>query len=66
MKRFPQMVAFDPPLGHMGQFLENRVMGNLSPEERREWRFAEAQAVAAGTFFFAWPHHCAVGIKSQG
>ncbi len=63
VKMFPQMVAFDPPLGHMGQFLENRIIGNMSPEEREEWQVAEAQAMAEGTFFYAWPHHCAVGTS---
>jgi SAM-dependent methyltransferase len=65
VKMFPQMAVFDPPLGHMGQFLQNRVLGNLSREEQEEYRVAETQAVAEGTFCYAWPHNCAVGTKPE-
>jgi hypothetical protein len=48
------------------QFLQNRLLPTLSPEEAQEWQRARAQAEAEGTFFLAWPHHCAVGTKPSG
>jgi len=35
----------------------------VDAEEAAEWREAVAPAKAAGTFFLASPHHCAVGTK---
>jgi hypothetical protein len=59
----PQMALFAPPLGHMNQFLQGWVLSKLNREEQEEYRVAETQAVAEDAFFFAWPHHCAVGTK---
>ncbi len=63
VKIYPQIAPFPSPYGVMGQFLQNRVLANLNVQEQEEWREAEAQAVAEGSFYFAWPHHCAVGKK---
>ena len=64
VKALPQIAPFHWPYGVMGQFLQSRMLAaNLSHEEQREWREAEESAVAQGDFFFAWPHHCAVGTK---
>jgi ubiquinone/menaquinone biosynthesis C-methylase UbiE len=63
IKMFPQLATFESPFGSMGQFLQNRVLRNLSPEEQKAWRVAESRAAAEGTLFFAWPHHCVVGTK---
>jgi hypothetical protein len=35
----------------------------LTQEEAQQWQSARVQAEAEGTFFMAWPHHCAVGTK---
>lgn len=63
VKMLPQMALFAPPLGHMNQFLQGWVLSKLNREEQEEYRVAETQAVAEDAFFFAWPHHCAVGTK---
>ena len=60
---FPQWAAFDRSATVVIQFLQNRLLPTLSPEEAQEWQRARAQAEAEGTFFIAWPHHSAVGTK---
>ena len=63
VKSFPQLAAFDKTRGPSARFLDNRIVRDLTREEADEARQAVAQAEAAGTFFLAWPHHCAVGTK---
>ncbi len=63
VKMFPQLAAFDGSDPYMLQFMQNGVLGKLTEEEARQWQSARAQAEAEGTFFMAWPHHCAVGTK---
>jgi hypothetical protein len=60
---FPQWAAFDRSATVVIQFLQNRLLPTLSPEEAQEWQKARVQAEAEGTFFIAWPHHSAVGTK---
>jgi hypothetical protein len=60
---FPQLAAFDRTAIVVLQFLQNRLLPTLSPEEAQERQTACAQAEAEGTFCIAWPHHCAVGTK---
>jgi ubiquinone/menaquinone biosynthesis C-methylase UbiE len=59
----PQFAAFDSADTHIGQFMQDVLLAKLHPDEAREWQTARDQAEAAGTFFMAWPHHCAVGTK---
>jgi len=63
VKMFPQWAAFDRSATVVIQFLQNRLLPTLNPEEAQAWQTAHAQAEAEGTFFIAWPHHCAVGTK---
>jgi SAM-dependent methyltransferase len=63
VKMFPQLPAFDGSAPYMLQFMQNGIVGKLTPEEARQWESARAQAEAEGTFFMTWPHHCAVGTK---
>jgi hypothetical protein len=63
VKMLPQLPAFDPADKFMLDFMQGSLLQLLSPDEGREWQAARAQAEAAGTFFMAWPHHCAVGTK---
>ncbi|MEM7346557.1 MAG: methyltransferase domain-containing protein [Chloroflexota bacterium] len=63
IKMMPQQVPFDDPDGGTETFIENRILLSLDPEEVNEWQSAKAKAVSEGTFFFTWPHHCAVGTK---
>ena len=37
--------------------------GAMDDEERTAWLTARQQAENEGSFFIAWPHHCAVGTK---
>lgn len=60
---WPQLAEFTQPNGPVERFLMSPVLGQLTPAERQEWQSAVAQAVADGTFFITWPHHCAVGTK---
>ena len=43
--------------------MEQRILAILTAEEATEWRESVARAKAEGSFFFALPHHCAVGTK---
>jgi SAM-dependent methyltransferase len=64
VRMFPQWASFDEsPEGLLGLFLQNLMTSHLSPQETAECRKAIDQAMAEGTFFFSWPHHCAVGTK---
>jgi ubiquinone/menaquinone biosynthesis C-methylase UbiE len=63
VQMFPQWAAFDRSATVVIQFLQNRLLPTLSPEEAQEWQRARAQAEAEGTSFIAWPHHSAVGTK---
>ena len=61
---FPQLVTvahrYEPSrLASM----EQRILAILTAEEATEWRESVARARTDGTFFFALPHHCAVGTK---
>lgn len=58
---FPQLAAYAK--GERLQYLQERIVANLKPEEVNEWREAISQAYAEGTFFIAQPFHCAVGTK---
>lgn len=65
LQMFPVYATFTEGDGPTIQFMEDGFLGNLSNEEVNAWRAARAKAEASGTFFMAWPHHCAVGIKQQ-
>lgn len=58
---FPQLAAYAK--GERLQYLQERIVANLKPEEVDEWREAISQADAEGTFFIAQPFHGAVGTK---
>lgn len=64
VKKFPQLAVFDQTDTTALQFMEDGFMPKLTPDEVKQWRAARAKAEAAGTFFMAWPHHCAVGTKA--
>jgi ubiquinone/menaquinone biosynthesis C-methylase UbiE len=44
-------------------YLHDRIVALLTPDEFTEWRAALDQAKIEGTFFIAEPFHCAVGRK---
>ena len=64
VKMFPQLPAFAGSAASVLQFMQNALVGKLTEEEARQWQSARAKAEAEGTFFMAWPHHCAVGTKT--
>jgi hypothetical protein len=49
--------------GERLDYLHDRIIGLLAPEELMEWRAALDRAKADGTFFISEPFHCAVGMK---
>ncbi len=63
VKMFPQLAALDISARVSVEFLEGLLLPTLNQEEATEWQTARAQAEAEETFFFSWPHHCAVGTK---
>jgi ubiquinone/menaquinone biosynthesis C-methylase UbiE len=65
VKMLPQLAAFDVADPTMLQFMQDQLLPKLSQEEAREWHAAREQAEAEGTFFMTFPHHCAVGTKTQ-
>lgn len=58
---FPQWASYAQ--GERLQYVRDRIVATLSPEEAREWRNAMARAQSEGTFFISEPFHCAVGTK---
>jgi ubiquinone/menaquinone biosynthesis C-methylase UbiE len=65
IKMMPQLVPFDDPEGGTEKFIEESILSKLDPEETDEWQIAMAKATSERTFFFTWPHHCAVGTKPK-
>jgi len=63
VKMLPQFAAFDRGDPTVVQWMQNSLLSKLSQDEAQEWKTARAQAEEQGTFFMAWPHHCAVGTK---
>jgi ubiquinone/menaquinone biosynthesis C-methylase UbiE len=49
--------------GERLQYLDDRIVSFLDPQEQREWREAVARAKGEGTFFICEPFHCAAGTK---
>ncbi|MGZ8452518.1 MAG: class I SAM-dependent methyltransferase [Candidatus Binatia bacterium] len=49
--------------GERLDYLHERIVALLTPDEFTEWRAALDQAKGEGTFFIAEPFHCAVGRK---
>jgi hypothetical protein len=64
VKMLPQLAIFDSSEPTILEFMQDGLLQKLSPEEAAEWQTAREQAEAEGTFFMAWPHHCAVGTKT--
>jgi SAM-dependent methyltransferase len=64
LNSFPQLVTVTPRYEPSRvASLEQRILATLAAEEATEWRESVARAKIDGTFFFALPHHCAVGTK---
>jgi hypothetical protein len=49
--------------GERLQYLDDRIVSLLEPQEQRQWREATARAKGDGTFFICEPFHCAAGSK---
>ncbi|MGE5820753.1 MAG: class I SAM-dependent methyltransferase [Deltaproteobacteria bacterium] len=49
--------------GERLQYLDDRIVSLLDPQEQREWREAVAGAKEDRTFFICEPFHCAAGTK---
>ena len=65
VKMFPQMAIFDSSVESRPwlEFVIAYRTATFGPEEKKEFQDAVVQAKTDGTFFFAQPHHCAVGTK---
>jgi hypothetical protein len=62
---FPQLVTLDVSVAVQLEFMQGLLLPTRNQEEARERATARAHAESEGTFFIAWPHHCAVGTKSS-
>lgn len=60
----PLLAVFANANSTVSQFVLHGVTGQFSPKETEAWWAAVDAAEAEGTFFFTWPHHCAVGTKT--
>ena len=60
----PLLAVFGEAYSKAGKYVLGSVASQLSPEEAEAWWAAVDEAEAEGTFFFTWPHHCAVGTKA--
>ena len=58
---FPQWATYAE--GERLQYVQERIVATLGPEEAKEWRQAITRAEAERTFFIAESFHCAVGTK---
>ncbi len=63
VKMFPQLSIFDSSSRAVLDYLQAGALSRLDREEAGQWHTARSKAEAEGTFFMAWPHHCAVGTK---
>jgi SAM-dependent methyltransferase len=63
LRLWPQLAVFDNAYGAVEQFVQNSALARFSADEAQEYLSAREQAIAEGTFFITWPHHCAVGTK---
>lgn len=63
VKMLPQFAAFGSGDPIIVQWIQNSLLSKLAQDEAQEWKTAREQAEADGSFFIAWPHHCAVGMK---
>jgi len=63
LKCFPQLVAITPAEVSRFTISQQQILATLTAEEAAEWQSAAERAEAAGTFFIATGHHCAVGTK---
>jgi len=57
----PQLAIYAE--GERLEYMKERIVTILGPEEVDEWQEAIARADAEGTFLIAEPFHCAVGTK---
>jgi len=64
VKSLPQFAAFGCGDPVIIEWMERSLVAKLTRGEAEEWKTARAQAELEGTFFMAWPHHCAVGTKT--
>jgi ubiquinone/menaquinone biosynthesis C-methylase UbiE len=60
---YPIAAVFDTSEPEWLRFMDDAIAARLSPDELARWRSGRGQAEADGTFFMAFPHHCAVGTK---
>ena len=58
----PQLAIYAE--GERLEYMKERIVSTLGPEEAKEWKEAIARADAEGSFLIAEPFHCAVGTKS--
>lgn len=63
VKMFPYWATFGGSDKLVLQRMQANVLQRLNREEAQQWHAARSQAEADGTFFMAWPHHCAVRTK---
>ena len=60
---FPHFTPFGSSDPFVLAFLEPGFLQGLTAEECEAWKAAKIKA--KDTFFIAWPHHCAVGTKTE-
>ncbi|HZD41385.1 MAG TPA: methyltransferase domain-containing protein, partial [Terriglobales bacterium] len=58
---FPQWATYSD--GERLDYMEERILASLTPEQAEEWRQARSRPESHGTFFIAQPFHCALGTK---
>jgi hypothetical protein len=63
VRMMPDLTVFDDFAGTVEQSMMVDLLAQFTTVEVAEWHHAAAQAVAEGTFYLTWPHHCAVGTK---
>ena len=62
---FPHLTPFTVTDTGILDFVEGGRLDAVTSEEAEAWRAARVKAEEDGSFFIAWPHHCAVGKKPE-
>ena len=60
---FPHLTPFTKTDSDVVDFAVPGRLDAVTIDEANQWHAARAKAEEDGSFFIAWPHHCAAGLK---
>ena len=63
VQMMPDLTVFSDPKGTVAGLLDRILVSEMDGAGVAAWQTSKAEAIADGSFFLTWPHHCAVGTK---